>query len=385
MIDYHKQLERIFRDNNVTASIESLPIIQQIKNTAQSNIPIAVYGAGVLGQSCMHTLRQMGIPVAYVLDGNPRKNGTFLDGVQVYATDAAASLSKDCLLLVTPWSCVSYPGQPFATRLFLHQLGYENILFYDVFSSHSSYDAASIDRQACLQVVDLLDDHYSKRLYCTFIACMLQQKEMMHTFTTNEFQYIGEDLYMLDDTDYVVDCGAYNGDTAFRFLDCFPHIHGIAAFEVNPDAIAALQKASVFLQLDDKIDIYPTALYDYNGQMEFVVESNHDQASHLSADAIGTGMTVDVSRLDDISLRHAPTLIKMDIEGAEMNALLGAQNTIKTYKPLMAISIYHKPEDLSVIPLWLKQQCPDYHLFARKYNGNSCDFVLYAIPSHKLI
>ena len=69
----------------------------------------------------------------------------------------------------------------------------------------------------------------------------------------------------------------------------------------------------------------------------------------------------------------------MDIEGTEMEALKGAEYIIKKYKPKLAISIYHKPEDIVEIPKYILNINPDYKLYLRHYSDNAGETVLYAI------
>ena len=66
-------------------------------------------------------------------------------------------------------------------------------------------------------------------------------------------------------------------------------------------------------------------------------------------------LSVSTVTIDDFSENHLkPTFLKMDIEGSEMNALMGSKNVISKYKPKLAICIYHKPSDLFSIPKYDK-------------------------------
>jgi hypothetical protein len=69
----------------------------------------------------------------------------------------------------------------------------------------------------------------------------------------------------------------------------------------------------------------------------------------------------------------------MDIEGSEHNAILGAEQTIKKWKPKMAVSVYHRREDMFDLLLLLKSFVPDYKFFLRHYTDNQTETVLYAI------
>lgn len=90
-------------------------------------------------------------------------------------------------------------------------------------------------------------------------------------------------------------------------------------------------------------------------------------------------MEIKVKALDDIVMEDRPTFIKMDIEGAEMEALKGSQKIIQAYRPKLAICIYHRPEDLFEIPLFIKELREDYRLLIRQYEDSRFETVCYAI------
>ncbi len=109
----------------------------------------------------------------------------------------------------------------------------------------------------------------------------------------------------------------------------------------------------------------------------------------LKFDATGGGgagisdsgtIEVECVRIDDKFYNEEPTYLKFDIEGAELDALSGAEKTIESYKPKLAVCIYHLPDDLWNIPLYLKRKYPFYKFYARTHQFDGLDFVLYAIP-----
>lgn len=81
----------------------------------------------------------------------------------------------------------------------------------------------------------------------------------------------------------------------------------------------------------------------------------------------------------DKCIQGKVTFIKMDIKGAELVALQGAGNIIQTQKPKLAICIYHKEEDLTEIPMYIKELVPEYQLYIRHYSNNAFETALYAI------
>ena len=78
----------------------------------------------------------------------------------------------------------------------------------------------------------------------------------------------------------------------------------------------------------------------------------------------------------------------MDIEGAELEALLGGSSVISNELPHLAISIYHKPEDLFTIPLYVNELSNNYEFrLLQHYTDPSMgtpftDLVLYCLPKH---
>ncbi|MGC9169004.1 MAG: FkbM family methyltransferase, partial [Desulfurella sp.] len=89
--------------------------------------------------------------------------------------------------------------------------------------------------------------------------------------------------------------------------------------------------------------------------------------------------TIDVVSLDEFFKdKEKPTLIKMDIEGAELEALTGAKEIITKYKPKLQICIYHKPEHLWQIPMLLKDWVKEYKLYIGHHSFDFAETVLYA-------
>jgi FkbM family methyltransferase len=93
------------------------------------------------------------------------------------------------------------------------------------------------------------------------------------------------------------------------------------------------------------------------------------------------GEKIALRTIDSVSeeLKLTPTLIKMDIEGAELSALKGAEQTIRTAKPKLAVCIYHKDEDLIEIPQYLHSLNPDYKMYVRHFDCSPCELVLFCM------
>jgi hypothetical protein len=113
---------------------------------------------------------------------------------------------------------------------------------------------------------------------------------------------------------------------------------------------------------------------------------NQNATLKFSARALGVSKIADdgeievsVETLDSLPI-ETPTFIKMDIEGSEKAALEGARKLIARDKPKMAICVYHKPNDLWELPLYIKELAPEYKIFMRHYSLRSAhETVAYAV------
>jgi hypothetical protein len=96
---------------------------------------------------------------------------------------------------------------------------------------------------------------------------------------------------------------------------------------------------------------------------------------------VGGGViSIQVKTIDNLNLEKV-TFIKMDVEGAELNALKGAEKTILKDKPKLAICIYHSNEDMVCIAEYIHNLAPEYKLYVRQHFlfPSAAETVLYAI------
>lgn len=189
--------------------------------------------------------------------------------------------------------------------------------------------------------------------------------------------YFPDDLIRPSAEEVFVDCGAFTGDTIEAFLarrgGRFQQIVGI-----EPDAVncRALQG-----RIDDwtrsgigPIRVEPVAVGSHRGTLRF-------ETTGTAGSSVGSGSeTVDVAPLDEILADCKPTYIKFDVEGAEHDALVGGSGTIRANMPVLAVCLYHKPEDLWDIPLLVRSLRSDYRLHVRRYSDERWETVLYAVP-----
>lgn len=172
-----------------------------------------------------------------------------------------------------------------------------------------------------------------------------------------------------------IDGGAYKGESTINFMkwcqsmdeniECISYI-----FEPEESNLIEL-KNNLSLENINAV-LIKKGLWSKNAKMSF---SSNESCSSIKEEG---NLEIEVDCLDDI-VDDKVTFIKMDIEGAEYEALIGAKNTISRYKPKLAISIYHKPEDIFEIAQLIYSLNPEYKFYLRHYSLSTNETVLYAL------
>ena len=151
----------------------------------------------------------------------------------------------------------------------------------------------------------------------------------------------------------------------------------IYAFEPDPECYKrCLEKKeqSNFVEAE----ILPFGTWSEKTTLSFEVQGTG--SSKVSQSKGINTISVPVMPIDDvIEDEDTVTFIKMDVEGSELESLKGAHKTIQRDKPKLAICIYHKPEDMVTIPLYIKELVPEYKLYVRHHSNTVSETVLYAV------
>jgi hypothetical protein len=116
----------------------------------------------------------------------------------------------------------------------------------------------------------------------------------------------------------------------------------------------------------------PLGVWSSNTQLRFSGSKN--MGSSLDEDG---EMIIQCVTIDSLIHGFLPNLIKFDVEGAEVEALIGCRNLITESKPDLCISLYHRPEHLFQIPLMIHSWCLDYKFYMRVHEENTFGVVLY--------
>lgn len=166
-----------------------------------------------------------------------------------------------------------------------------------------------------------------------------------------------ESFLRLSDNERFFDLGAYNGDTVSDFVGRTGSYGSITAVEPDPKNFKKLTRFAEELQ---DMRLINSCISDKSGEKSFSVHGGRNSTA-------GIGELIRSVTVDALSKPTPPTYIKMDIEGSEREAIKGAENTIKVYKPKMLISCYHRTEDLFKLPIEVDKIRNDYKLYLRHF------------------
>ena len=361
-------------------------IAQKIENAPWINhyTPVLIYGTGTFAQDIYHTLVDHGLPVLGFLDHIEREKNS-LNGIPIYKPDATRTINHNKTVVVL--GIHNYQADIPQIIQRLNNTGFQKIVssveFYDYFGSALGVRYWLTSRSFYLPLRSTLEEAYS--LWSDEASKSLFQSIIKFRLTGDASILPDPDLTPYHPVDLplwqtplrFIDCGAYDGDTLADFIKSNIPFQSVAAFE--PDLKNCIRLTDFAKSQKEKIPsifIYPCGVYSSTTQLSF--ETGREMASAISSK--GTVMIQCVA-LDDVLPNFAPNLIKMDIEGSEYEAVLGARQTIAEHTPGLALSLYHRPEHLWQLPLLVESIAPHkYRFFMRSHARNDFELVLYAMP-----
>jgi FkbM family methyltransferase len=331
-----------------------------------------IFGCGELGRRAVRNLRSCFVePLAYC-DNNRNLWGATLDGLPVLSPSSARLLFPTASYVVGIFN-------PSRVKQQLDELGLKAVSypylcrefkFADTTLRHLSGD----DYVDATTVFDLLADAYSQDeldylLEWHGLSHAQPAKTRLHSDPKDI--YFPQHLYKMGQDEVFVDCGAFDGDTYLQFLHAADGKFK-QAFLIEPDP-----RNVKSLPENDDVEVVQAAVSDHVGKVSF------DAAGTAGSTITDAGSTqVRCVTLDYVfsGNRSTPTIIKIDVEGHELEVLAGAKETIKKHQPVLAVCAYHKPEHLWQIPQLIHKLNPSYKIYLRRYAEDCWETVYYAIP-----
>jgi FkbM family methyltransferase len=214
-------------------------------------------------------------------------------------------------------------------------------------------------------------------LLCILTGRLTYERGWLETVNTGqETMYFGLDFMPLNGEEAVVDCGAFDGDTIEKVRNATAdRFKSIVALEPEPDNFAILRNK---YSDDKRIELNRVGASNRQANLPFTAALGSFSHTRGVTEEDGPN-SIAVTTLDSL-LRRPVSTIKIDIEGGELEAIEGAQETIRKNLPKMAIAAYHRPLHLVQIVDLLDQIAPGYSFYLRHHGDFFLETVLYAVP-----
>jgi FkbM family methyltransferase len=350
-----------------------------IQDLQHSTLPLIMLGAGDRGYTAWRFLGQNSItPVSITINKHYWQANATLKN-----TDIALSVFEDEIQkyekcnVITGFSFTQIPEDSLQSYSQIEHLYYINVGVYDNYLYNptfynSNYDSLNwlFNRVADQESRDVLVAHLNGRIAGKHVDYPLAPR--------NKAQYFFEDIMDWQSHEVLVDAGAYDGDTVVELLTKMTEsVTSTSVYCFEPDDVN-IQKiqANTFINNHPKNQLHIVPLGVWNEQKTLKFSNVGGEQGNIS----DTGnISIDVDSIDNFFADNPEriTIIKMDIEGSELQALIGASNRISQDKPLLAICVYHKLDDLIAIPQLIHNLVPEYRFYLRPHISTPTELVLF--------
>ena len=345
---------------------ETCDVWQRLRETDK---PIVCYGMGNGADKILAVLDRLGVAVSDFFASDGFVRGHQFHGKRVLSYSEVCEKYEDMLIVISFAS--SLPEV--LARFDEIDARFETVAPDVPVSGDTLFTYAWFDenRSGFEAVYDMLADEESRCIYENIINYKLSGKICYLREAVSDEYLVNRDLVQPQTIGSYLDLGAYNGDTVRKLLEIAPNLKNIWAME--PDA-RNFRKLSAYADEEPRaqVRVYPYAAWNQRETLTFRVEGNRNSTIDKNgttgiAVAQAKVRTVEAECPDAVLAGARVDYIKYDVEGAEREALLGTAKTISAYQPRLLVSLYHRTEDLFALPMLVRELCPDYRLYLRRF------------------
>ena len=318
--------------------------------------PIVLYGMGNGADKIIKVLEEKGIAFSGIFASDNFVREKTFHGMKIQTYAALKAHFKEMIVLLCFGSQrpevlenvkkISLEQELYAPEVPVIGDGLFDLDYYNSNSAHFN------------KIYPLLADKKSKETFLDIIKYKISGKlEYLYDCQiSNDEPY--DSFLHLNEKESFLDLGAYNGDTVLDFANRCPDYNKIIAAEPDKKTFKKLLKNTENLK---NIRCENICISNFSGNGKFSMKSGRN--STIAAD----GTEINFSTIDNLLNNEEVSFIKMDVEGEEKNAILGAEQTIRKYKPKMLISAYHRTEDIFEIPNAVMNIRNDYKIYMRHF------------------
>lgn len=324
--------------------------------------PIVLYGMGNGADHILSYFDQMGIPVQDFFASDGFVRGHSFHGKRVKKLSEIQALYHD-FVIVTAFAVQDAPTM----ENFCQLEGKYTLYAPDVPVAGDTlfdHDFVKTHLPELEKAYALLADERSRQIFRDLIAYKLTGKLSFLLPTQSPREEVFSTLLPLGDGESFVDLGAYTGDTIAEFLRFTGgKFHSITALEPDPKNYRKLCERAESLGVfpSEQVRLWNLAAWDDRETLYFAKKAGRNSA------VTSQGTPVAADSVDNLVGKDPVTYLKMDVEGSETKALLGAAGVLRRHHPKLLLSAYHRSEDLFALPLQLERICPGYRLYLRRF------------------
>ena len=319
------------------------------------NLPIFIYGMGDGALKIMSVMQKYGIAISGFFASDEFVRGHYFEQHKIHSLSEIEGFLDEFVIILA--FAAGYPSLvEKVTELSKHHI----LLAPDVpvvGDGLFTYEYCLANADKLQKVYNLLADEKSKKVFANVINFKISGKISYLNDITTPKSEVFEEIIKLSSTEAYVDLGAYNGDTVEEFLQQTNKTYN-KIYAVEPDA---KNYKKLIKSIDGLPDTAAIKAVAWERDTTLTFSNKAGRQSSLS----DSGIETPARSVDSILYGNSCTLLKMDVEGAEKKAILGAKSTIKSFSPKLMISLYHRNEDLFELPLLINEMNPHYKLYIR--------------------
>lgn len=334
------------------------------------NVPfttVMVFGAGGRGAAAIECMLSLGVKILGVLDNDPKKQGMIFNGYRVYGP-GEVDLENVYILIASAYE------YEIALQLRFKCEKIFNVCYFRL-ESEIAIPYIILSHLKNIESVhgSLADDESRERFMQLFKVFAFPH---WNGSARSEYPQYRHPVVRPLPGDTILDLGAFSGDTAVFFAELTGNDCMIYSFEPSVD------HQDRFLSntghLGEIVELVPFGTWSHKTSLSFDTDFPTAMSGSYRVDQEGT-TSISVIDIDSFVAKRGLSvdLMKMDVEGSELQTLVGAKNTISRFRPRLQVSIYHKPSDLWEIKEYIDSIAPGYIFYVGHHSHVHTETVLY--------